>query len=551
MKKIYLLTLAALFSTAANAQNPVRLSSPLISGKNKVNANPTNSSREVTGGIKCITQYVAGSTMNLNFTIQLTNTDSQFGDSVAITFPAGFTPNTSPNNTTVLAPDSTTGCPYVKLNGVFGQVISWGDNNNKCGGITAGKDPFKFTVNVTVAAGLKGPQKTKFFVSGDYVTKNAKDLSDSLYILPTDTTLIDMETAFINFDSKGTCGNTLVPIIGNFVNNGTAPVSKIPVAYSVQGAPFVYDTIPGPIAPGASVNFKFSKPADFTKITSYYVQVKVETKGDSVPRNNEAGLTFVNTAPFYSLLNGPYSIGFNLQSDFSTPIDRFYGSVNNKAYWDADTLNPHSPKGYIVLKDTMAGTAYDGWFVFKCMDFKVGQTYSISYWKRTNVGYNGQLGIFYGNVSTQPAYLKGNVVQAMKTVTADGVWTKDSVEFKPTSDIVYLGFYGVGTSAGKGTYIGVDDITIMNTDPTGVKDIFNDNKVDVYPNPSTGLFTIDMGKTTKSIIEVYNMLGECVAKKEFSEQKNILDLTQLKPGMYSMKVIANNKLAVKQLILSK
>jgi hypothetical protein len=47
------------------------------------------------------------------------------------------------------------------------------------------------------------------------------------------------------------------------------------------------------------------------------------------------------------------------------------------------------------------------------------------------------------------------------------------------------------------------------------------------------------------------MLGECVSKKEFSEQKNILDLSQLKRGMYSMKVIANNKIAVKQLILTK
>lgn len=550
MKKIYLLALAALFSTAANAQQSVRLSSPLISGRNNVKVNATNSSRVVKGGIKCITQYVADSTMNLDFIIQLTNTDSQYGDSVAITFPVGITPNTSANNTTVLAPDSTTGCPYVKLNGVFGQLISWGDNNDSCGGVTSGKDPFKFTVNVTVAAGLKGPQKTNFFISGDKVT-NPLDLSDSLYILPSDTTLIDMETLSIKFDSKSSCGNTLVSITGNFINNGTVPVSKIPVAYSIEGVPFLYDTIPGPIAPGGYIAFKFSKPADFTDVASYFVQVKVETKGDSVSKNNEADLTFENTAPFYYLYNGPYTIGFNLASDFSVPIDRYYGSVNNKAYWDADTLKPHSPRGYIVLKDTMDGTAYDGWFVFKCMGFSVGQTYNISYWKRTMPGYNGQLGIFYGSESTQPATLKANVVQAMKPVPDSGMWIKDSVEFKPTSDVVYLGFYGVGTSAGKGTNIGVDDITIMNIDPNGVKDIFNDNKVGVYPNPSTGLFTVDMGKTTKSIVEVYNMLGECVAKKEFSEQKNILDLTQLKTGMYSMKVIADNKIAVKQLILTK
>jgi hypothetical protein len=552
MKKIYLLALAALFSTAANAQTSVRLSSPLISGKNNVNINTGNSSRVVKGGIKCITQYVADTTMNLNFTIQLTNTDYQYGDSVAITFPAGITPNTSANNTPVLAPDSTTDCPYVKLNGVFGQLISWGDNNDTCGGVTSGKDPFKFTVNVTVAPGLKGPQKTKFFVSGDYVS-NPLDLSDSLYILPSDSTLIDMETVSIKFDTKGSCGNTLVPIIGNFMNNGTSPVSKVPVSYSIQGAPFVYDTIPGPIAPGQSIAFKFSKIADFTAIDSYFVQVKVETKGDSVPKNNEKDFTFVNTAPFYSLLNGPYVNGFNLGSDFSS-IDRYYGSVNKTALWNVDTLNPHSPKGYWFLKDTTAlgaGSAFDGWFVFKCMDFKIGQTYRLSYWKKTDVGYNGKLTIAYGSVTTQPSTFT-TILQNNKPVTADGIWTKDSVDFTPTYPTLYLGFYGVGTNAGKGTDISFDDLEIRDTSiTTGITNLFNNTKLVVYPNPSTGLFTIDLGKTTKSIIEVYNMLGECVSKKEFSEQKNILDLSQLKRGMYSMKVIANNKIAVKQLILTK
>lgn len=550
MKKIYLLALAALFSTAANAQTSVRLSSPLISGKNNVNINTANPSRVVKGGIKCITQYVADTTMNLNFTIQLTNTDNQWGDSVAITFPAGITPNTSANNTPVLAPDSTTGCPYVKLNGVFGQLISWGASNS-CGGVTSGKDPFKFTVNVTVAAGLKGPQKTKFFISGDSVTVNAQDLADSLYILPSDTTLIDMETVSIKFDTKGSCGNTLVPIIGNFMNNGTSPVSKVPVSYSLQGAPFVYDTIPGPIAPGQSIAFKFSKIADFTAIDSYFVQVKVETKGDSVPKNNEKDFTFVNTAPFYSLLNGPYVNGFNQASDFDpSKLIVYYGSVN-KSLWKAGTSNPHSPIAYLLLKDTVDGSAFDGWFVFKCMDFKVGQTYRLSYWKKTDVGYNGKLTIAYGSVTTQPSTFT-TILQNNKPVTADGIWTKDSVDFTPNYPTLYLGFYGVGTNAGKGTDISFDDLEIRDTSiTTGITNLFNNTKLVVYPNPSTGLFTIDLGKTTKSIIEVYNMLGECVSKKEFSEQKNILDLSQLKRGMYSMKVIANNKIAVKQLILTK
>src|ERR1700741_4602209 len=97
MKKIYLMGLSAAFALTVNAQTAVKLRNPLYKGEKKNATAKTASPSQVAATIVCNTQYAAGSTMDLNLTYTASNSDLEFVDYLEIIFPAGITPNSSPN----------------------------------------------------------------------------------------------------------------------------------------------------------------------------------------------------------------------------------------------------------------------------------------------------------------------------------------------------------------------------------------------------------------------------------------------------------------------
>ncbi len=191
------MALSAAFSISMNSQTTIKLkNTPSSELKNTSSARggAIGTPMQITGGITCNTQYVAGTTMDLNFTVLLTNTDSEYGDLITITFPAGITPNTSASNT----PTVGTGAAYIEvLNPVVGQAISWGDDDNSYGGIVPGTS-YNLTVNVSIAAGLTGNQNATYDVSGDtYGAAPGDLLGGTAVIYPAGASLVDIKTIFV------------------------------------------------------------------------------------------------------------------------------------------------------------------------------------------------------------------------------------------------------------------------------------------------------------------------------------------------------------------
>jgi hypothetical protein len=67
-----------------------------------------------------------------------------------------------------------------------------------------------------------------------------------------------------------------------------------------------------------------------------------------------------------------------------------------------------------------------------------------------------------------------------------------------------------------------------------------------YPNPTTGIFTLEVPQTGDEptlIIEVYSMLGENLLRTELpAETHYTLDLTGRQPGMYIVRVIRGQEM---------
>jgi hypothetical protein len=71
----------------------------------------------------------------------------------------------------------------------------------------------------------------------------------------------------------------------------------------------------------------------------------------------------------------------------------------------------------------------------------------------------------------------------------------------------------------------------------------------LYPNPTNGLITIELEGL--QIVMVYNALGQVLISKEADGNSLQLDLSGFEGGLYWVKIISQNRIAVKPLVISK
>jgi hypothetical protein len=157
-----------------------------ISDQNLENDDPriqSNQAKQLEGMLEALSGYgAAGSTVDIPFTLTLTNEDFEYADQISITFPAGFTIN-SVSNDDVFGPsfdnpEPGTGDPE-PFNGIDGQTVSWGDDDNTYGGITPGAT-YTFTINVTTDGGVTGDQTVNYSISGDGFGANPGGIDETL-----------------------------------------------------------------------------------------------------------------------------------------------------------------------------------------------------------------------------------------------------------------------------------------------------------------------------------------------------------------------------------
>ncbi len=77
----------------------------------------------------------------------------------------------------------------------------------------------------------------------------------------------------------------------------------------------------------------------------------------------------------------------------------------------------------------------------------------------------------------------------------------------------------------------------------------NNNFIEIYPNPTDGIFTVRNNCSSKIHIEVYNSLGELIYAKYANGFENQINMSGKVPGMYLVKAKCNDMVCIKKLIL--
>lgn len=93
------------------------------------------------------------------------------------------------------------------------------------------------------------------------------------------------------------------------------------------------------------------------------------------------------------------------------------------------------------------------------------------------------------------------------------------------------------------------DLTV--TIKTGITDVMKSNSLKLYPNPTTGLITLEFNHISEvgEKIEVYNPLGQIILKTLVNSQTNLLNLSNYPSGTYYIKTISENDTHTEKIIL--
>ncbi|RLD56401.1 MAG: hypothetical protein DRJ01_15300, partial [Bacteroidetes bacterium] len=100
----------------------------------------------------------------------------------------------------------------------------------------------------------------------------------------------------------------------------------------------------------------------------------------------------------------------------------------------------------------------------------------------------------------------------------------------------------------------LNDVYDDNTDTVGVNELSLVERIEVYPNPNTGIFTISIKSNNSEniVVELVNIQGQHVYRKEINNVTNSvenIDISQFAKGIYYIKVNNGTDVAIRKVVV--
>ncbi len=134
------------------------------------------------------------------------------------------------------------------------------------------------------------------------------------------------------------------------------------------------------------------------------------------------------------------------------------------------------------------------------------------------------------------------------------LWTRFSVPFTYENEslpsyilMIAMASTNIG-DASSNTKLWVDDLSVVYSTSGVVENDFGD-KLQVYPNPTNGNFSIDLGAEHMSVIaNITGLNGELVQSKQFKKSQRLNLLLEEPAGVYILTIISEDKKAIIRLL---
>ncbi|MBK0401886.1 hypothetical protein I5M27_02750 [Adhaeribacter sp. BT258] len=286
------------------------------------------------------------------------------------------------------------------------------------------------------------------------------------------------------------------------------PVAGFTVFYTVNGGTPFSQIYTGSLVSGATTNFSFTTWANLSVAGTYNVEVTVTMTGDPVAANNATMYTVINTSynglpPVFDFEPGGNGIAqfkaiTKTRSAISEDAGASFGSTSTKGMiidgvnhtsWNVPTVvvdpwnsNAVNFSAVYICFSTTGGSANDSLL----LTFDLKQLY-----KAANVNTNFRVTVNGAQVG--PTYrppFSGMPINWQKVKVDLSQYKND-----PNIQIGLESSVKEAYANGAGTANLIDNIVIKRvTGPTCVKDDLLQSLVNVFPNPSAGLFNVSCRK---------------------------------------------------------
>jgi|GEM_PF-3799001 len=264
----------------------------------------------------------------------------------------------------------------------------------------------------------------------------------------------------------------------------------------------------------------------------------------------------------------PYAENFDAVATGVLPCGFTVLNVNNDAEtWQSRSTVPTlagqtpvsstAPNAMVYLYNEDATTAANDWFFTAPILMQPGYKYQLSFkYRNSGSNYPERLEVKYGTAATvagQTTTLWTNTAIGTSTfATANGTSTPAVASITPTTTgSYYIGFHVY--SPADQFFLAVDDVEVTRTLVTGTQSAELNRAISVYPNPSTGRFTLDVASKSKAStlqVQVSNQLGQVVYTGAVKNAAgNQLDLSKLSGGIYNLKIQDGDQFTVRRLVI--
>jgi hypothetical protein len=359
------------------------------------------------------------------------------------------------------------------------------------------------------------------------------------------------------------------PVTAILENLGSIPVSGFTVSYTINGGTPVMQPYTGSLAPNAPVNFTFNTPANLAASGSYTIVVTISKTGDPEAANNTFTYT-VSNATFTGL---PPVFDFEPGGSGVAQLRVITKSKSNVTENTAasSTIGVTSTKGMI-----MDGVDQPSWLI------PAGVT---DPWLNNPDNFSAVYICFNPSTTSCSAadsmFLSFDLKQLFKTanantnfrVTVNGTqvvptfrppfdpnnpatpiaWKHIKVDLSPFKNLtgVQIGLESSVKEAyanGTGTANLVDNIRIACSRIMGEKENALASQVNVFPNPSTGLFQVSLPAGKAYSLEVTDLTGKTIHRQTATGNAQLKLENQAK-GIYLLKIIGEGNTSVRKLIV--
>lgn len=379
-----------------------------------------------------------------------------------------------------------------------------------------------------------------------YSDSLVKESVDSWMIFVDDFTLrriedqMPVDIALQSIELPYDCNLTEAEEIRFIVRNGSVvPVSDVAVAYKLNNGEWISDTIRETIESNGSYEYVFKQKADFSKYGKHKVEGQVSHDLDDSPSNN----TLVAVTYNSEVLDLPYIDDFEEYGTLKTFEDEWkvitQGYYSFMAAYDYSEDTSYAYNGIGFLADASDNEQYigpDDWAISRCLNFKKGEKYDISFAYR--------LEMESPNVANLNAYILSSydtaskVEQVAKLVNIKNVdYMVHKYVFTPEEDMVgHFAFHSQGEIGAP--IIMLDALKVGAPAETGVEEE-EQEFFTVYPNPAREEINVVSYQKMRRV-EVYDLIGRRVASVMVNGDNCRLDVGGYLEGMYLLVVENEN-----------